>query len=47
MLAAPKMSPVRHWTLPMRAWVRVLSTEVAPTTKSDAAMASLGSIPAT
>ena len=47
MPAAPKTRPVRHFTRPLRAWLTALTAEVTPTTKSEAAMASLGSSPAT
>ena len=36
----PKTTPVRHRTLPARAWAKVLISEVTPTMNSDAAMAS-------
>ena len=47
MPAAPKTTPVRHRTLPARVWAKVLISEVTPTMNNDAAMASLGSVPAT
>lgn len=47
MPAAPNSNPLRHRTLPARTWPTNAATAVTPTTNSDAAMASLASIPAT
>lgn len=47
MPAAAKISPVRQWTRPARAWLTAATALVTPTTNREAAMASLGPIPAT
>jgi hypothetical protein len=47
MPAAPKISPVRHWTRPARACETAPTALVTPTTSSDVAMACLASMPAT